>query len=125
MACSSETTTDKSGFRFSDIDSDDNYTWQSSASTAAADGWPKKYSISKRAKVVRQKFNCPVNSDSEEIDLESGELEQTIQNNLEERRVIRDSRICKLSSQENVNCDPSRGDKEFNGILIGMAMKRI
>lgn len=120
LACSSETTTDGSSFRFSDTDSDDNRTRQSSAaSAAAADGRPEKCSISKRAKVVRrQKFNRPVNSDSEEIDLESGELELKMQNNLEEKRVIRDCRICQLSSEENVNCDLGRGDEEFNGILI-------
>ncbi|CAI9778737.1 unnamed protein product [Fraxinus pennsylvanica] len=109
LACSSETTTDGSSFRFSDTDSDD----------LAADGRPENCSISKRAKVVRRKkFNRPVNSDSEEIDLESGELELKMQNNLEEKRVIRDCRICQLSSEENVNCDSGRGDEEFNGILI-------
>ncbi|CAA3027480.1 uncharacterized protein LOC111408247 [Olea europaea subsp. europaea] len=120
LACSSETTTDGSSFRFSDTDSDDNRTRQSSAaSAAAADGMPEKCSFSKRAKVVRrQKFNFPSNSDSEEIDLESGELELKMQNNLEEKRAIRNCRICQLSSEETANCDSGRGDEEFNGILI-------
>ncbi|KAL2486423.1 RING/FYVE/PHD zinc finger superfamily protein [Abeliophyllum distichum] len=115
MACSSETTTDGSSFRFSDTDSDDNRTRQSSAA-AVTDGPREKCSFSKRAKGVRRKkFNCPVNSDSDEIDLECGELELKMQNNLEEKRVIRDCRIC---LEENVNCNSGRGDEEFNGVLI-------
>ncbi|CAI9759146.1 unnamed protein product [Fraxinus pennsylvanica] len=118
MACSSETTTDGSSFRFSDTDSDDNRTWQSSAAAEAVEQ-REKCSFSKRAKGVRrQKFSCPVNSDSEEIDLESGELELKMQNNLEEKRVTRDCRICQLSSEENVNCDLGRGVEEFDEVLI-------
>ncbi|XP_022893801.1 uncharacterized protein LOC111408247 [Olea europaea var. sylvestris] len=118
VACSSETTTDGSSFRFSDTDSDDNRTWESSAAAEAVERG-EKCSFSKRAKGVRrQKFNCPVNSDSEEIDLESGDLDLQMQNTLEEKRAIRDCRICQLSSEETVNCDLGRGDEEFDEVLI-------